>query len=82
MVIRLEGETTHFSVVAGIDKTKLRFFDSGGLRSILREDCAVRRGAYLLSATRMFRVKMVQLNPPDVPNRHIQVFDYKVILHG
>ena len=67
VVVKLEGEFRHYSVIAGIDRSRLYLFDSGELRSIRRKDCAVRRGVHTITATSMFRVKITRFDPPDTP---------------
>lgn len=67
VVVRLEGEFRHYSVIAGIDRTRLYLFDSGELRSIKRKDCAVRGGVHTLAATSMFRVRITRFDPTNIP---------------
>lgn len=81
VVAMLDGDRRRFVTISGIDADKLYFY--GGERtSIRREDCAVRRGLFVFSATGMFRVQVDWIDHGPHTIRRPRVMDYEVTTLG
>lgn len=82
VVVMLDGEARQFVVVQGIDDERLYLFGSDRRQSIERDDCAVRRGLVVLSATNMFRVRVVKLEPIFHARERYEAFGFNIPVHS
>lgn len=82
VVVLLDGEARQLVVVQGIDDERLYLFGSDRRQSIERDDCAVRRGLVVLSATNMLRVRVVPLAPLFETQSRLIAFGHRLSVHG
>ena len=81
VVAMLAGDRRRFVAISGIDADMLYFF-SGEQASIRRNDCAVRKGLLVLSATGMFRVRMLAQQAPHNLASAARAFGHKITAFG
>lgn len=82
VLVMLDGESRQFVVIQGIDDERLYLSGDDRRQSIERDDCAVRRGLVVLSATNMFRVRVLKLEPLfEIQSRFI-AFGHRLSVHG